>query len=288
MSDPVLDIESQETFQADEIITIAYGSTVHYLTYGTNDISHGSNLYLATAGSRSELPVPGIEDSDSETTISLPIDHAFTRRYLRMLVPPFKITVTITRLYTGGVTEQIWVGEIMSMSVDDANTTATFHVPDRASNAGQRLLPTISVSRSCPYALYGAGCTVSRGASVGGLAHKVTTTVIGVNGRDVHVDLGSTDRLGGWSVGGELVVTGGEASGERMTIREQTDTNPPFSQVAVLSLDLPIPGLKNGDAIEVYAGCDRSITTCRVKFDNKDNFGGMPSLPTENPFEWER
>ena len=39
-----------------------------------------------------------------------------------------------------------------------------------------------------------------------------------------------------------------------------------------------------GDTIKVYAGCDRTHSTCVSKFSNGINFGGCPYVPNENVF----
>jgi len=36
--------------------------------------------------------------------------------------------------------------------------------------------------------------------------------------------------------------------------------------------------------VKIYPGCDRVRATCESKFDNLDNFGGFPWIPTKNPF----
>lgn len=280
---------SEQDSQPRELIYIVHGATSYRLTSAVRDVTYDGDLYEAAAVSRGELGAPLVGSAgDSECIITLPIDHPLVRRYLQMLVPPLRVAVTVSRLYPDDSIETVWSGDITSMSVDDENTMASFRVASGGAEAVEQLLPTISVSRTCPYILYGAGCNVSRSASVDGLAHSVSTTVIAVNGRDVRVDLQDTDRGDDWAALGELVVTSGTASGERMSIREQNDPNPGISSVAVLSLQLPIPGLKVGDAVTVYAGCDHSIGTCRVKFDNKQSFGGLPAMPVANPFEKER
>jgi hypothetical protein len=286
-------IESIEASEQDgaarELIDISHGTIVYRITTATRDITQDGWIYQATATGRGEIGVPSIEDDDMAIELTLPVNHAFVKRYVQQFAPPQRITVRVRRLYEGGEIEMVWLGQIVSMTVDDEGTEATFRVPAQSNDASQRLLPTLSIGRPCPYILYGPGCEVEREASVDGLAHKVTTTVLHVNGRDVRVDLLDTDRLSGWAAGGELVVTGGTAIGERMSIREQIDLGA-FSSVVDLSLRSQIPGLKVGDAVEVYAGCDRTIDGdhgCGPKFDNKDNFGGSNLMPTENPF-WRR
>jgi len=40
--------------------------------------------------------------------------------------------------------------------------------------------------------------------------------------------------------------------------------------------------LSVGDVVTVYAGCDKSVTTCKNKFDNISNYIGFPYVPTES------
>ena len=37
-----------------------------------------------------------------------------------------------------------------------------------------------------------------------------------------------------------------------------------------------------GDALEIVAGCDKRIETCRVKFANVNNFRGFPFIPGDS------
>src|SRR5690606_2112731 len=102
---------------------------------------------------------------------------------------------------------------------------------------------------------------------------------------------GNTARNGDWAKGGRLRVISGDAATELVAIRSQTDLNPGSSAVAVLTLAHVIPGLKVGDTVEILAGCDHTIDGthgCDAKFGNKDNFGGSPAMPSDNPFRWVR
>ena len=53
-----------------------------------------------------------------------------------------------------------------------------------------------------------------------------------------------------------------------------------------ITLRFRIPGLDVGQTVDVYAGCDRQLTTCVEKFNNKDNFFGHPWIPIDNPSQW--
>lgn len=276
---------SEQDSEPREIYDIVHGVTSHRITFADHDLVHGGILYVATPGGRGSIEVSKVTE-ESALELTLPINHALVRRYLRNATPPQKITVTVRRkYYPSEDIETIWTGEIHSMRVDDENTEATFFVPDRGAESVKRLLPTITTSRLCPHVLYSTDCGVSRtGSSPGGVAHKVTATVIHVNGRDVRVDLGDTDRNGTWAERGEVVVMSGESAGERETVRTQTDLNPGVSAVAVLSIAQPIPGLQAGHTVEVYRGCNWTKEQCRDEFANQANHGGTPEMPSKNPF----
>lgn len=263
-----------------ELVTIEHGTTTHRLTTGTTDIVHDSQIYTATAAARGVIGVAQ-SGNGKEMTLTLPIDHAFVRRYLQLVTPPRRITVTLRRLYLPSEDSEIaWIGYVTELAVDGDNTQASFTVPSRMSEYLLRSLPARTVGKRCPFVLYDDTCKVSRTASVGGIAHKVTTTVIAVDGRDVRVDLANVARNGTWAELGELLHT---ASGERGSVRRQADLSPGTSAVTVLSLDLPIPGMKVGDSVDVFAGCNWGLEHCSAKFENKDNYGGQPVLPSRNP-----
>jgi len=51
-----------------------------------------------------------------------------------------------------------------------------------------------------------------------------------------------------------------------------------------ITLDRTIPDLSAGQSFTAYAGCDHSPNTCRFKFDNIENYGGLEFLPVANPY----
>ena len=269
----VQDSEPRELF----VISVNDGVTVYRHTSATRDIVYLNNVYTSIALERGELAItmPGDE---KDLIVTLPVDHAFVRRWTAQAVPPRKAELTAYR-QNGGETETIWNGPITSMNAE--GSVAKFRVPSRAGEWMLRLIPSITAGRECSNVLYDAACAVSRTGSFGGLAFKVTATVIYVNGRDVRVDLGSTDRNGTWAEGGELLHT---ATGDRMTITLQTDLSPGVSAVADLRMQMQIVGLAVGHSVDVFAGCDHSIAVCSDKFDNRPNFRGFPSMPSQNPF----
>jgi hypothetical protein len=275
---------SSESSQPREYGVIAYGTTNHYFCFADRDMVVSGIVYPAIAGARGELAPAGV-GKPTEMVLTLPIDHAFCRRYTANVVPPKVITCTLSR-QDGANTEQIWTGNITSMSVDDDCTEASFRVRSRAAEQLLRVLPTVTAGRMCPL-VWGLSslCGVDPdGTGPTGLPHKIVTTVLSVNGREVHATLAAipaADPLrDNWATNGYLKHV---PSGEIFTILKHEDPSPGVSTLAYLTLDAVVFGMNLGDSIEVYAGCPRIITTCNAKFANKKHFGGFPQLPTKNP-----
>jgi uncharacterized phage protein (TIGR02218 family) len=270
--------QSVQDSEPRELFTIGVNGAVFARhTSATRDIEWEGVLFTAIALQRGELAItmPG---QDKDLILTLPIDHAFVRRWTRQGIPPRLATLELYR-QDGGETEIIWAGNITSMSAEGG--TAKFRVPSMAGEWMLRPIPAFTVGKECNHVLFDSGCTLLRTGSHSGLAFKVTTTVTHVNGRDIRVDLGDTDRNGDWAEGGEVVHT---STGERMGIATQTDLNPGSSSVADLRMQLQIVGLQVGHSVDIYAGCNRLVATCNTKFGNKANFVGFPQLPSKNPF----
>lgn len=280
------DEASEQDGAPREFIDITYGNTTHRIATGIRDMQVGAVLYTAIPAARSELGITASGNA-TELTLTLPINHDLPKRYTQQGIPPKKVTVTLwCKMVVSGEIRQLFTGDVTSMACDDAGTEATFRIPARAAEAMLRTLPSATVGRNCPHILYDTMCGIDReGTNPDGNPYKLTTTVMMVNGRDIRVNLSNVPAADAnraeWAVNGEVVHV---ATGERMTIRTQTDLNPGISQVTDLSMQMQIVGLKVGDSVEIYAGCMHDIETCHAKFENKDNYGGFPDLPTKNPF----
>ncbi len=253
-------VESSRPFEAIEIATPA---VTYRIATGSRDIVIAGAKYTASPASRKEIGVSFVRNS-RELTISLPVSHAFSQRYLQGS-PPKTIVVTVYRQQpVSGETERIWRGLVTSCAVD--GHIASFRVPATSGEALERRLPTVTAGRECPHILYDGNCQVARAS------FRVTTTVAGVSGNNVTVaSVGGNPNQ--WAQFGELVHL---PTGERMTINAQVD--------GVITMQLPISGLAFGDAIELYAGCAHDIITCGTKFSNVVNYGGILYMPRGNVF----
>ncbi len=284
------DEASVEDSQPRELIDIAINPPLGQVWRHTSAIRDefiDPYVYTSIPIMRSEIRVPASNEAQQVVTLTLPIDHDLARIYLQQGVPPQQTLVTIRRRQvTSGEIRTLWTGYVDSMEWDE-DGTAKFAITSRLTSSLLRVLPQISVGRTCPHILYDTNCRVIRSQlSLGSSSpYKTVTTALHVSGTEVRVDLPDVDVTDllrwQWVKDGELVHV---ISGERMTILDQEDLSPGFSTVAKLTLKLPIPGLKIGDSVEVYAGCARDIITCNQKFGNQVNHGGMPYLSTKNVF----
>lgn len=277
---------SREQSEPREFFDISINGTVTYRhTSGIRDMFVAPYAYTAIPIERSSLTVVGA-GKQGELEITLPLDHALCHRYTEQGVPPKRITVTLWRKQmVSGLIERLWVGDITSMACE-GDGVAKFRVPARAGEALLRVIPNVTASRKCPHILYDAMCRVDRaGSDPDAVPYKLTTTVISVSGRDVRIDLSNVPadsaRREQWAINGEIVHA---ITGDSTSIRAQTDLSPGFSTVTLLSLALPIVGMKIGDSVDVYAGCAWDEITCDEKFDNLSRYGGYPYMPFKNPF----
>lgn len=80
---------------------------------------------------------------------------------------------------------------------------------------------------------------------------------------------------------GTLSVTSGQASGQKSNVRRVTvvDNNYVIELVKPISIRP-----QNGDSVNIKPGCDKTIQTCKNKFNNVDNFNGEPYIPAKNVF----
>lgn len=55
------------------------------------------------------------------------------------------------------------------------------------------------------------------------------------------------------------------------------------SEQSELKLLFPVPNSAKDSLIHVFAGCDKTLSACRAKFNNEINYGGFPFVPMKNP-----
>ena len=124
--------------------------------------------------------------------------------------------------------------------------------------------------------LYGPACRADLGdarCQVSLAAFTKSGTVSAVTDRRDFTSSLTSDP-DGWFDYGLLTWTSGANSGYSMEVKRYTQSGGRFE----LQLKMPYD-VQPGDGFNVYAGCDKTLTTCRDRFANVINFRGEPHLP---------
>ncbi len=83
--------------------------------------------------------------------------------------------------------------------------------------------------------------------------------------------------VSGFFTGGRLSFTSGANRGTSTTIKSHRQDG--ASRAAIALWTPPGAAISSGDGVALTAGCDKSTSTCKAKFDNIANFRGFPHMP---------
>lgn len=248
-----------------EFFKFTYGATTLRQTSGDAAASIAdpstSHEYMPAAISRTEMDHSS-EDSAGDIRVTVELDHAVAVLF-RDYLPTTPVALTIYRRHRGDSEVVVeFIGTVTSVAADETHAVLTC-AP--ISQLFKRQLPALPFQRPCPYALYGAGCTVDK------TGFKDTATLSFVDG----VTIKSTTfdaRADGWYENGWVERANGQ---RRMVVKHFGDS---LTLVAPFSTDLVA-----GASVDAYAGCDRTEATCATKFNNLVNHLGFARIPNKNP-----
>ncbi len=259
--------EALETSQASadpkELYRFVRGSQCWLYTSADEDTLYQGETYLARTISRSDFDR---DDESASSDVTVRIDRALA------VVPQFldassaaPVLLVIFRIHRPDAEAiKLFSGRIANATIEQEEIVVIAHTP---LGKDEKQLPRELMLRTCPHELYGEQCRVNPDA------FKVATTISSVSGEPNEYDI--TSRGGhpqGFFTAGVIVKT---STGQRSFI---------VLDFLGLTLIRKMPGLAVSDAVEVFAGCDRKVETCRDKFNNVPQFGGFPRLPERNPF----
>lgn len=229
-------------------------------TSGDAEFTHLSEIYEPYPFSRPETQQT-VEVAKGKLDLKTPID---TPLVAEMIASPLIATIelTIYRRHRGDPeVVEFWHGYVAGMTLDGDEATITCQQIGSQLKRTGRQRPA---QRMCPHALFDADCGLS--AAAWGL----DGTLISAAGA-VLTSGAFASQADGWWVGG-MISTGNTL---RMIVAHTSDS---------ITLTSGVPGLAPGAAFTVYPGCDHTPATCNSKFGNALNYGGLPWLPTKNPF----
>jgi uncharacterized phage protein (TIGR02218 family) len=256
---------SAESGRPVEVYTFSRGSIVWRFTSADRDVTVATQVYTAAVIRRSGIE-QGPEVNRSGMKLTVPQDFPLATLYA--IAPPSDTISLVLQQYHYGDNNAatIWQGRIVGVRFN--GTAAEISLQPITSSMQRTGLRRI-YQKQCPFALYGADCRLDPAA------FRVTSTAAVVAGLNVSVTAAAS-QPDGYYEGGYLEWQVGTGVYERRFI---------FTHVGiVLGVDVEPLGLLAGTAVRIYPGCDHILATCNTKFSNAVNYGGMPYIPTKNPF----
>jgi len=241
-------------------------SYIHWrYTSAQSDVTLDYVDYKATPISRTGIDL-NTEINKSSLTVTVPRDNEVADQW-RVSPPSEPIILTLSQYHEGDTDVIVqWMGRIIT--VEWAGSIANIILEPNYTSVKRPGLRR-RYQRACPHVLYGPACRLTDDT------FRLLSTVENIAGLGVSVynatALGATYYEGGyiqWEI--DLGIY------ERRYIVSQAGT--------VLTLDTSPFSLEVGQVVSVFPGCDHTLTTCNSKFGNSLNYGGMPYMPSVNPF----
>lgn len=182
--------------------------------------------------------------------------------------------------------DQLWTGRIHSCEItgDEVSVNAISIL-----NQQYRMGNTLRYQKACPYALYEQyNCRVSINALMtevtilpGNVISASKVQSDGLIWINVPQAFGKPPRLAKhWFIGGYVTYfdTVANVEGRRAVVEYDPDSG-------IIAVFPPLRGFVEGGYMKVRAGCSHNSTDCKEKFDNIQNYGGDPVIPTQDPYD---
>ena len=258
------DIENSATKGSPiELYRFALGKKRRWTyTSGQTAVTHQYETYIPAPIKRSSIE-QGNEINRSSIEITLPRDNPLATMFIAS-PPEGVVSVTLYRYHASDAGTEVivlWKGR-----VGGARLSGSVLILKCEPIATSLKRPGLRARYHliCRHALYSARCGVPSAT------YRIDGEVLAVNGVNVQV-AAAASKPDGYFVAGMLAT----ADAVRMIVGHSG---------VDLTLVAPMPGLTAGMSVQLYAGCDHAVATCRDRFNNLDNYGGFPYIPIKNPF----
>jgi uncharacterized phage protein (TIGR02218 family) len=244
-----------------ELYKFTAGETAYRYTSTMHDVVHDGETWTAITISRGGI---SIDSSESDTLLRIETrqDNEVARLYAE-IPPDSPVGVDVYQL-DGADESLVWSGVIQAIAWDGIRA-----VMQCGGDGSGRIdsAPRIRYQAQCRHALYGRACGVDKESfKVTGDVDSISADGLTITSSDLSAE------SSGWYTGGVFIARGQS----RTIIAQPTATS--------ITIDRKIKGLVATDAFVSHAGCDRTIATCRDKFDNRLSYGGLVAIPKTNPF----
>ena len=258
------------------------GTEFTAITSGNVSVTYDGKTYAPTAMKRTSFKL-STKSSSGNLTITVPTDNSFVQRYKKGM-PPLPDELTIFRNHLSDTDSEVipfWKGDVVSVTFEKDVAKITLKT---ISARLQRPVPKRTYSWACNHVLYDSGC------QVGAESFRSDAKITAIGSDQVTLDLVEDGDWTGTSMGARWAAdndffNGGYCevtiAGQNQRRTVQVVTNSAGLQCV---LSTSINDLTTGATLRFYAGCNHSVVTCKDKFNNVNNYGGCPFVPTRNPF----
>ncbi len=160
------------------------------------------------------------------------------------------------------VLEKLFVGNVDVEEVSGAYVKLNIKSLTELLNTN---FPANVYQTACHYALYGPGCNVAKNA----YSENNVIVLAGSTKKELRCRL---VKPVGYYQNGVVVFN----SGENINIKKSVK----YHENGLIILSTPLHFMpRENDTFTIYAGCDKTMATCKNKFNNLSNFPGTPFIP---------
>ena len=240
-----------------------HSNTVYTWTNVSHTIEYNGDLYLPETIGRGSIEQSN-EHNRSTLSVTIPRTNPLGAAFIAQ-PQDWPVSFTLYELKDGSIST-IWIGSVNSHGASGSEVT----LDCINAKASQRRSGNYArCQKTCRYALYQRGCNlVAANFASAGVCTSVDGTTAVVTEA---ASLPSGDLIGG------MIEYNGVQKYIKNHVGDTLTMMYPFKSLS----DAVDGGAKS---ITLYPGCAHNFTTCLVKFNNLDNFGGFPWIPNINPF----
>lgn len=250
-----------------ELYRFVEGTTVFTQARCSAAVVYGGETYDPYSLSRTQVESKN-EMARANLDITMAIDNPVAMRYL---ASPVDSVVTLSLfVQANGITNVFWKGRLSNVKATGQTAILSFEsIFTSLRRPGLRA----RYQRTCRHALYGRGCGLDPEAF--GVDVMVTAvapnqvTVTDISGTTLNRFRGGMIRAPDTTL---RFVVGSDPATGIITLTRNFDT---LNAAFLAGGSVPM-------AATLYPGCAHNMGAC-LEFDNLDNFGGFPFIPTKNP-----
>lgn len=238
----------------------------YYFSNQRETVVWNSLNWLGAAIKHTEVKQDG-QLSKNNLTIRFPLA-GVTATFADLYVgwtPDFPISLTLRRGHFGATdTKVYWKGRVVSSSFEEDLLVLKC---ESLFTALRRVGPRELYLKNCRHMLYQPGC----GLNPEDFAEAGTLT--NINGL-VYTVTQASGFAAGYFTGGYIKF----GDGSRKFIKLHSGANLTLSRTSRYAID----NFTGSDSVTIYPGCDRTVNTCKTKFNNLTEQGGNRWIPDIN------